>query len=272
MTAHRGDERRRDGEHRRVHDEGHRGRRHAQQHGTDRRADDHTEILHRVQQRVGGAQPGLPDESGQERDGRRLLCCAGRRRQRREGDHQHDRAVGGDHRRDGDHHEDPRQIADQQDGSAVMAVAHGATDHAEQDVGQEPSDNGCADPCRRARGAEDVAQHDGVAEPIANLGRAARHDQRSCITNREDVALRRPPTHRLLARHADSASPPAVVNAAPPARRTLETTISDRAMRRTISLSGQAACPALTRRRQYNRLRSSASCGTLNSVGVRETA
>ena len=175
---------------------------------------------------LAGPEPGLPDETGQQRHGRRLLRCAGRRRQCREGDHQHDRAVRGDNSREGEHQDDPRQVAHEQDGPAVVAVGHGAADRAEQNVGQEPADGGCADPRRRARGAVDVAQQGGVVEPVAELGSGARTDQCPRVAHLEDAAIGPPPTHGLLLRHGASASP-AVVGTAAPARRA-RSTISDK--------------------------------------------
>ena len=191
-APHRGDQHGRNGEGAHVDGEGCRCRGRREQEGAEGRTDDHSEILHRVEERVRGAEARLTDQAREQCHGRRALGRARRGGEGGEGDHECHGCVEPDHYREDDHLQAPKNVADEQDGAAVVAVGHRATNRTEQRIWEEPADGRRPDPARRARGAVDVAQERSVVEPVAELRHGARGDERAGVADRENAAICRP--------------------------------------------------------------------------------
>ncbi len=191
-APHRGDQHGRNGEGARVDGEGRgcRGRR--EQEGAEGRTDDDSEILHRVEERVRRAEARLTDQAREQCHGRGALGRARRGGEGGEGDHECHGCVEPDHCRQDEHLQAPKNVADEQDRAAVVAVGYCPTNRTEQRIREEPADGRRPDPPRRARSAVDVAQERSVVEPVAELRHGARGDERAGVANREYAAICRP--------------------------------------------------------------------------------
>ena len=188
-APHRRDERRRRRERGSVDEERHRIGRDREQDRSDCRTYDHTEVLHRVQESVGGRQPGLTDHPREHRHRRRPLCRSRRRGQRGQGDHELYRAFGRDRGGEGEHERAAQEIADQEHRAPVVAIGDHAAHGAEQHVREQPADRRRPDPPGRSRGGVDVSQQSGVEEPVPELRRRAGPYERTGIVNCKNAAV-----------------------------------------------------------------------------------
>ena len=91
--------------------------------------------------------------------------------------------------REGEHHRPSDHIAGQEHGSSVVAVGDHAAEGTEEDVREQSTDRGRADPPRRPGGLVDVREEGGVVQPVPQLRRGARADQRSGLLDGEDVPV-----------------------------------------------------------------------------------
>jgi hypothetical protein len=167
-----------------------------EQDGPDRRADDDAQLLDGVQQRVGRAEARLADQARHQRERRWALRASRRGREGGEGDHDLHRAVGRDDGDESEHQRQPQHIAGDQHAAPREAIGDRAANRPEHDVGQQPADRRRADPGGRSGRRVDVAEQRRVVEPVADLRRRARGDQRPSVAYREHIPVCAPATHR----------------------------------------------------------------------------
>jgi hypothetical protein len=144
-----------------------------------------------VQQRVGGSEPALADESREQGERRGLLGAAGGRCQRRARDDHGHRPVGGDDRGEDEHEPKAQRVSGQQHRAAGVSVGDRPAHGAEQHVRQQPADRGGADPRGRSGRLVHVGQQRRVLQPISDLRDRTRADDRAGVSNGQHVAIRR---------------------------------------------------------------------------------